>query len=383
MIRALIFALCPVFGLSVAVEWKGVFLTPDDEYTWIAQKVDGDYADPQMVLVVLPVTNTTASTESEWTQVLTDVNTNGTTAMTLTCESVTTGDTMTPAEDKCYTLVFDASSSETTYKVNTAGVPAVAFFAQHVPTEFENDKHYFKDVSQVDIEPAAQDPEGAHAHHHHSWADEFEGKCVCQAANNNWQIDCTNQALITAAVNRLEADAACKAASPPAACVPDYYIMQAHHDHCLHNQLPTGIEHTLHDYEHYYDDCLIQRQYNSAYGQCPTVDCTDQLSLTNAANTLAACAATAEACATTACSAAMKIVVVAHDTCPESVLPDNLEKALHDHEEPCEDQLCNVASGAFDPYDDPCSASVSAADGLGPNGFLMTMSALSLGCVAI
>ena len=31
-----------------AWEWAGIFSTPDASYTWIAQKVDGDYADPTM-----------------------------------------------------------------------------------------------------------------------------------------------------------------------------------------------------------------------------------------------------------------------------------------------------------------------------------------------
>ena len=33
---------------SAAWEWAGIFSTPDASYTWIAQKVDGDYADPTM-----------------------------------------------------------------------------------------------------------------------------------------------------------------------------------------------------------------------------------------------------------------------------------------------------------------------------------------------
>ena len=34
-------------------EWAGIFATPDDSYTWIAQKVNGDYADPTMKLVAV------------------------------------------------------------------------------------------------------------------------------------------------------------------------------------------------------------------------------------------------------------------------------------------------------------------------------------------
>ena len=44
------------------VEWKGIFDTPENSYVWIAQKVDGGYADPTMKLVALPVDS--ASEES-------------------------------------------------------------------------------------------------------------------------------------------------------------------------------------------------------------------------------------------------------------------------------------------------------------------------------
>jgi len=59
-------------------------------------------------------------------------------------------------------------------------------------------------------------------------------------------------------------------------------------------------------------------------------------------------------------------VLTAHDVCPEKDLPNNLEVALHDHEEPCEDQLCNTAEAAFDPYAESCGEDPVAPDGSGP-----------------
>merc|ERR1719387_2487420 len=61
-------------------------------------------------------------------------------------------------------------------------------------------------------------------------------------------------------------------------------------------------------------------------------------------------------CATTDCSAAIKVVLMAHDTCSEKQLPNNLEVALHDYEEHCAAQLCNSAASAFDPYNEKCAA---------------------------
>merc|ERR1712187_114541 len=76
------------------------------------------------------------------------------------------------------------------------------------------------------------------------------------------------------------------------------------------------------------------------------------------------CPRTKEACGTDTCSDAVKKVLMAHDTCPEASLPNNLEIALHDYEEPCEKQLCNSAAAAFNALDEVCSAEVSAAGGL-------------------
>merc|ERR1719217_1503307 len=76
--------------------------------------------------------------------------------------------------------------------------------------------------------------------------------------------------------------------------------------------------------------------------------------MTKAIATLQAGCTSTAACKDKTCADAIKIVLMAHDVCPEDKLPNNLEVALHDHEEPCQDQLCNTAGGAFDPYADRC-----------------------------
>jgi len=378
MSRALFFALILGKATAAEYEWKGVFYTPEDSYTWIAEKVSGAYVDPTMILVAIPVS---AATEDA----LAGASGKGKTAMAGTCVEVKSGDTIKPAEDKCYLLVFDQASAVSKYTVDAAGVTAIAFFGQHLPTEFEETQHYFKDKSGVDIEPVAQDPEGGDGHDHsHGHGEDGKGMCVCQAKEKGWKLDCTQKAKISEAVANLEAKAACKAADPPEDCVLNYHVMQAHHDHCLHDALPMGIEKTLHDYEHFYDDCFIKRQFNPALSVCPKVDCSDAKALTEAIATLQAGCATAAACADSTCSDAMKVVLTAHDVCPEKDLPNNLEVALHDHEEPCEDQLCNTAEAAFDPYAESCGEEdstpvTSAASGFGSQvAFLVTMLALPL-----
>merc|ERR1719387_2505874 len=310
-----------------------------------------------MKLVAIPVAGATADA-------LAAASGMGTQSMGLECESVNSGGTIVPMENKCYKLVFEQQSHQSLFTVDASSATAIAFFAEHLPTEFEATEHYLKDVSGVDIEPVAQEPDGGDGHaHSHGGAEAWKSQCVCKAQEHGWKLDCANKAAIDAAVGKLDAKAACKATGPPEDCIENYHIMQAHHDHCLHDQLPTGIEKKLHDYEHFYDDCFVKRQFDSSLTKCPAVDCSDATAMTKAIATLQAGCATAQACSDKTCADAIKIVLAVHDLCPESSLPNNLEVALHDHEEPCEAQLCNSADGPFDPYSENCGAAATAATG--------------------
>ena len=132
------------------VEWAGIFDTPDSSYVWIAQKVDGGYDCPNMKLVALPVES--ASEES-----LEGVEEAGEEAIEAeSCTVLNHGDTIIPVADTCYLLTFDDSRWETTFPIDASATSAIAFFAQHLPTEFEEDTHYLKLVSSgEDIEPSS------------------------------------------------------------------------------------------------------------------------------------------------------------------------------------------------------------------------------------
>merc|ERR1719171_3463196 len=133
---------------------------------------------------------------------------------------------MIPSEAKCYKLVFDQNSKETRFTVDASAAGAIAFFAQHLPTEFEETDHYFKDTSGVDIEPVTQDPvPGGDGHSHgHGGPDAFKSLCVCKAADKGWQLDCSNKAKIDGAVAKLDEKASCKATNPPEDCVENYHV---------------------------------------------------------------------------------------------------------------------------------------------------------------
>ena len=69
------------------------------------------------------------------------------------------------------TLQFDNSWHTSSFKIDTTGVAAVSIFAEHVPTEFERDTHYLKDVNGDDVEPVAELPETVTPTKSKPWSD--------------------------------------------------------------------------------------------------------------------------------------------------------------------------------------------------------------------
>jgi hypothetical protein len=174
--------------------------------------------------------------------------------------------------------------------------------------------------------------------------------CGCAAAEESWKIDCTDKAPVDAAWAELAEDgcgaseAACDANEH---CAKSYRIVQAHHDHCAHDFLPTAIEQGFHVYEEACAEhaCAIAKQFDANQAACPTVTCSDQVAQQAAVDALAGCEAD---CSSTACSDAFKTVVAFHDTCEEDDLIADIEHEIHEFEEVCEDAACNTIAAPFD-----------------------------------
>jgi len=143
-------------GAGADFEWAGIFAVPEDTYLWTAQKVDVKgkvkYVDASMKMAILPAT---AATEAE----LKKLEAEGKEGLGMTCTDAAAGAVLTPGLNKCYRLVFKQEWWQSLYTIDTKGVGNVAFFTEHVPTEFENTAHYLKDDHGDDIEPAAELPE--------------------------------------------------------------------------------------------------------------------------------------------------------------------------------------------------------------------------------
>ena len=138
-----------------AFEWAGVFDLSAGTYKWSFAKVDGDYADPAMKMVILNSGDIEASEELA-KELLGSQNS----------ETKRNNDKLV-AQEKAYFLSFNEKKDITTFTVEIKKAGKYAFFTEHMPFEFEADEHFFKDVSGDDVEPIAQVPDEGDHHHHH------------------------------------------------------------------------------------------------------------------------------------------------------------------------------------------------------------------------
>ena len=136
-------------------EWAGVFDLSAGTYKWSFAKVNGDYADPAMKMVILNSGDIEASEELA-KELLGSKNS----------ETKRNNDKLV-AQEKAYFLSFNEKKDITTFTVEIKKAGKYAFFTEHMPFEFEADEHFFKDISGDDVEPIAQVPDEGDHHHHH------------------------------------------------------------------------------------------------------------------------------------------------------------------------------------------------------------------------
>merc|ERR1712178_635147 len=140
-------------SLPEGTEFHGIFPINKQKanHQWIMQKVDGKYADKTMKLVLIPVNKIDEATmDAKNTEAATLIGSG-------TCADTASGTTMTPASGgSCFNLQVDDSKDESLWPIDTSGISTgLVIAAEHVPTEFEDTKHYLKDAENTDIEPFA------------------------------------------------------------------------------------------------------------------------------------------------------------------------------------------------------------------------------------
>ena len=138
-----------------AFECAGLFELKAGTYKWSFAKVDGDYADPAMKMVILSAHDIEEVEEAAEKLLESE-----------TVEAKKDGEVLV-AKNNSYSLNFDANKDVSVFDVKIAKDGKYAFFTEHMPFEFEANEHFFKDLAGKDLEPIAQEPEGdGHDHGH-------------------------------------------------------------------------------------------------------------------------------------------------------------------------------------------------------------------------
>lgn len=147
-----------------AFEWAGVFELEKGTYTWTFAKVDGEYADPAMHMVILKTTSSDSEgIESQEELAKTLFSKDGVKKLN--------GETLNAGEFN-YELTFNETKDTTSFKIEISEEGSYVFYTEHMPTEFESNEHFFKNAKNEDVEALAQEPEEGHEHEHEEGAEE-------------------------------------------------------------------------------------------------------------------------------------------------------------------------------------------------------------------
>ena len=138
-----------------AFEWAGKFQLSKGSYKWSFAKVDGEYADPAMKMVILKSNDIEGSEDLAKELLGSKFSTRRKNNGTLT------------ASNKAFVLNFDQRKESTVFNVEIEEDGQYTFFTEHMPFEFEANEHFFKDALNSDVEPIAQVPDEGEGHHHH------------------------------------------------------------------------------------------------------------------------------------------------------------------------------------------------------------------------
>ena len=155
-------------------EWAGGFdVHTDEQYTWVASKVNGAYADATMKILILSASSSSSdgieSAESEAETLFEAGNATSISAPSSTVLSPGTLYQLVFDADSPHSLFFISFSTSTTTR-NEDDESAFVIFTEHVPSEFENGIHYLQDEDGNDVEPVATEPATTTEYNNAGWA---------------------------------------------------------------------------------------------------------------------------------------------------------------------------------------------------------------------
>ena len=149
-------------GEVLPYEWAGVFRLSKGNYTWSFTKVNGEYADQKMKFLMIKAQNKSDN--------LIEFYKNDAKNLFKSKNTVSINDSAFLKNlTQVHTLHFSQDKNQTVFNIPIKEDGEYLFFTEHMPFEFENKEHFFKDLAKKDIEPIFEQPKsnGQNHHHHH------------------------------------------------------------------------------------------------------------------------------------------------------------------------------------------------------------------------
>ncbi|PLY07372.1 MAG: hypothetical protein C0625_07115 [Arcobacter sp.] len=152
-------------GEELPYEWAGVFELKKGTYNWSFSKVDGNYADPAMKMLIIKADEKSDNLIETYEKTAKDLFEKNRTTIAKNSDLLETNNSF-------YELNFDKKQNVSTFKIDIKEDGKYLFFTEHMPTEFEGEEHFFKDLAKNDIEAIATFPkedEHQHGKDPHTW----------------------------------------------------------------------------------------------------------------------------------------------------------------------------------------------------------------------
>ncbi|MBU0924104.1 zinc ABC transporter substrate-binding protein [bacterium] len=146
-------------------EWAGIFELKKGTYNWSFSKVDGKYADSAMKMLIIKADKKSDNLIETYEKTAKDAFEKNKTTIAKNGDLLETNDAF-------YELNFDEKQKVSTFKIDIKEDGKYLFFTEHMPTEFEADEHFFKDLAKNDIEAITTFPkedEHQHGKDPHTW----------------------------------------------------------------------------------------------------------------------------------------------------------------------------------------------------------------------
>ena len=166
-------------------EWAGLFNLKKSTYTWSFAKIDSKYADDKMKMLILRTDDNSEKGIEKLEKKANKIFSNEKAFVKHDLSVLNEINTL-------YDIEFNQKKELTKINIEIKKEGNYVIFTQHLPSEFENKEHFFKNNKNADIEAIHQEPESAShdAHNHagnkdpHVWTSPTRVKLIAKNVYN-------------------------------------------------------------------------------------------------------------------------------------------------------------------------------------------------------